>query len=63
MSQNNKKSNAATYFGALTSVAVAFAVIDIDAIQLNTYTDYIKLGFKLFVIGMPALGGYYSQLK
>ena len=50
---------AATILGLLTSLATAFAVIDFDNFQFNKPTDLMKL----FVIGMPAIGGFLSTIK
>lgn len=47
----------ATLLGALTSVCTALAVLD-----LNTF-DIKKDWFKVIVIGLPALGGYFSTIN
>lgn len=57
--KNNIHSIAATILGLLTSVATALAIIDFDTFDFNSKKDL----FKLFVIAMPAVGGYLSKIK
>lgn len=49
----------ATVIGLLTSVATAIVVIDFNTFDFKNPNDLMKL----FVIAMPAVGGYMSQLK
>lgn len=48
----------ATILGLFTSLCTAYAVLDIDTLDFHVFKTY----FKLFVIGMPAVGGYMSTL-
>lgn len=57
--KNNINSIIATVLGLLTSIATAMAVIDFDTFDFNKKGDLIKL----FVVVMPAIGGYVSQIK
>ena len=59
MSNTKKNSIIATCLGLLTSVATAMAVIDFNTFDISKPNDI----FKLFVIIMPAIGGYFSTLK
>ena len=59
MTQKKKNSLIATIVGLLTSVATAIVVIDFNAFNFKNPNDIMKL----FVIAMPAIGGYMSQLK
>lgn len=49
----------ATILGVLTTLCTAFAVIDIDTLDFKSINTY----FKLFIIGVPALTGYFSTIK
>lgn len=53
------KSKLATFLGLLTSVATAIAVIDFNTFNFKNVNDLMKL----FVIAMPAIGGYLSKIK
>lgn len=57
--KKNTNSIIATIVGLLTSVATAIVVIDFNTFDFNNPNDLMKL----FVIAMPAVGGYMSQLK
>jgi hypothetical protein len=57
--KNNIDSVLATILGLLTSIATAMAVIDFDTFDFNKKGDLMKL----FVVVMPAIGGYVSQIK
>ena len=59
MTQKKKNSLIATIVGLLTSVATAIVVIDFNTFSFQNPNDLMKL----FVIAMPAIGGYISQLK
>lgn len=59
MTQKKKNSLIATIVGLLTSVATAIVVIDFNTFNFKNPNDLMKL----FVIAMPAIGGYISQLK
>jgi hypothetical protein len=59
MTQKKKNSLIATIVGLLTSVATAIVVIDFNTFNFKNPNDIMKL----FVIAMPAIGGYMSQLK
>jgi hypothetical protein len=59
MTQKKKNSLIATILGLLTTVATAIVVIDFNAFNFKNPNDIMKL----FVIAMPAIGGYMSQLK
>jgi len=59
MTQKKKNSLIATIVGLLTSVATAIVVIDFNTFSFKNPNDIMKL----FVIVMPAIGGYMSQLK
>lgn len=49
----------ATAMGLLTSLATAYAILDVDALDFHSFKTY----FKLFVIGIPAVGGWMSTIK
>ena len=49
----------ATLLGLLTSIATAMVVIDFETFDFKKLNDLMKL----FVITMPAIGGYVSQIK
>jgi len=53
------KNNLATLFGVMTSLSTAYAIIDFDSLNFHLPTTYIKL----LIIGVPAVTGYFSQLK
>ena len=53
------KDKLATILGILTSLCTAYAVIDIDSLNFNLFNTY----FKLFIIGVPAVTGYFSTIK
>lgn len=55
----NLHSAIATVLGLLTSVATALVVIDFDTFDFKKTNDL----FKLFVVVMPAIGGYVSKIK
>jgi len=57
--KNNLHSFAATILGLLTSAATAMVVIDFETFDFKKPNDLMKL----FVITMPAIGGYLSQIK
>ena len=57
--KDNIHSILATLFGLLTSVATAIAVIDFNTFDFKKVNDLMKL----FVVAMPAIGGYVSQIK
>ncbi len=59
MSNTKKNSLIATALGLLTSIATAMAVIDFNTFSFKNVNDL----FKLFVIVMPAIGGYFSTIK
>lgn len=59
MTQKKKNSLIATILGLLTAVATAIVVIDFNTFNFKNPNDIMKL----FVIAMPAIGGYMSQLK
>ena len=59
MTQKKKNSLIATILGLLTTVATAIAIIDFNTFNFKNTNDIMKL----FVIAMPAIGGYMSQLK
>lgn len=59
MTKKKQNSLIATIVGILTSVATAIVVIDFNTFDFKSPNDLIKL----FVIAMPAIGGYMSQLK
>jgi hypothetical protein len=49
----------ATVLGLLTSACTALAVIDFETFDIHSFKDQ----FRVFVILMPAIGGYISKLK
>lgn len=59
MTKKKQNSLIATIVGLLTSVATAIVVIDFTTFDFKNPNDIMKL----FVIAMPAIGGYMSQLK
>lgn len=59
MTKKKQNSLIATIVGLLTSVATAIVVIDFNTFNFKNPNDLMKL----FVIAMPAIGGYMSQLK
>ena len=59
MTKKKQNSLIATIVGLLTSVATAIVVIDFNTFNFKNPNDIMKL----FVITMPAIGGYMSQLK
>lgn len=59
MTKKKQNSLIATIVGLLTSVATAIVVIDFNTFDFKNMNDLMKL----FVIAMPAIGGYMSQLK
>jgi hypothetical protein len=59
MTKKKQNSLIATIVGLLTSVATAIVVIDFNTFNFQNPNDIMKL----FVIAMPAIGGYMSQLK
>lgn len=59
MTKKKQNSLIATVVGLLTSVATAIVVIDFNTFDFKNMNDLMKL----FVIAMPAVGGYMSQLK
>ena len=59
MTKKKQNSLIATIIGLLTSVATAIVVIDFTTFSFKNPNDLMKL----FVIAMPAIGGYMSQLK
>ena len=61
MGTKRKKLNdyAATIMGLLTSLATAYAILDVDALDFHNFKTY----FKLFIIGIPAVGGWMSTIK
>jgi hypothetical protein len=59
MTKKKQNSLIATIVGLLTSVATAIVVIDFNTFNFKNPNDIMKL----FVIAMPAIGGYMSQLK
>ena len=59
MTKKKQNSLIATIVGLLTSVATAIVVIDFTTFDFKHPNDLMKL----FVIAMPAIGGYMSQLK
>jgi hypothetical protein len=59
MTKKKQNSLIATIVGLLTSVATAIVVIDFNTFSFQNPNDLMKL----FVIAMPAIGGYISQLK
>lgn len=59
MKKINFHSALATIFGVLTSIATAIAVIDFETFDFKKVNDLMKL----FVVVIPAIGGYMSQIK
>lgn len=59
MTKKKQNSLIATIVGLLTSVATAIVVIDFNTFDFKNPNDIMKL----FVIAMPAIGGYMSQIK
>lgn len=57
--KKNIHSYVATLLGLLTSTATAMVVIDFETFDFKKPNDLMKL----FVITMPAIGGYISQIK
>lgn len=57
--KKNLNNYAATLLGIMTSLATAYAVLDVDALDFHSAKTY----FKLAIIGLPALGGYVSTIK
>ena len=57
--KKNIHSYVATLLGLLTSTATAMVVIDFEAFDFKKPNDLMKL----FVITMPAIGGYVLQIK
>ena len=57
--KKNIHSYVATLLGLLTSIATAMVVIDFETFDFKKLNDLMKL----FVITMPAIGGYVSQIK
>lgn len=53
------RNHLATALGLVTSICTAWAVVDFDALDYGHVKTYIKL----FVVAMPAVGGYLSVLK
>lgn len=49
----------ATLLGLITSLCTALVVIDFKTFDFKNPNDLIKL----FVIAMPAIGGYMSEVK
>jgi hypothetical protein len=61
MSKTKQKLNdrLATIMGLLTSLATAYAILDVDALDFHSAKTY----FKLLIIGIPAVGGWMSTIK
>jgi hypothetical protein len=57
--KNKLNDYAATIMGLLTSLATAYAILDVDTLDFHNFKTY----FKLFVIGIPAVGGWISTIK
>ena len=53
------KDKLATILGILTSLCTAYAVLDIDTLNFSLASTY----FKLVIIGIPAITGYFSTIK
>ena len=53
------KDKQATILGILTSLCTAYAVLDVDTINFHLISTY----FKLAIIGIPAIQGYFSTIK
>lgn len=49
----------ATFLGIMTSLCTAWAALDLETMDFHNPRIY----FKLVIIGMPAVGGFLSQLK
>lgn len=56
MKKINWRNHIATIGGLITSIGVAYQVIDI-----NTF-DIKKDWFKLIILALPAIGGYLSSI-
>jgi len=57
MKLNN--SNKSTILGVLTSIVMATAVLDWDALDYSLPSTY----FKILTLALPAIGGTMSEIK
>lgn len=52
-----QRNHITTFFGVLTSLCTAYGIIDFNSFDIK------KEWIKLVIIGIPAIGGYFTILK